>query len=117
MIKSFKDIIAWQKAHKLTLEIYRITENYPVNENYGLTSQMRRSSVSVASNIVEGFKRKSRKDKSNFITISISSLEELKYQIVLSRDLKYINSATFNILSKKAIEVSKLLHSWKKSHQ
>ena len=82
-IKKFTEIIAWQKAHELALFIYLITNKFPRSEEFGLSSQMRRAAVSVPSNIVEGFKRKSVKDGVNFYNIAEGSLEELKYQVLL----------------------------------
>lgn len=69
-IKSFKDLVVWQKSHQLTLGIYRITTEFPKKEEFGLSSQARRSSVSVPSNIAEGFKRRSRKDSCHFYNIA-----------------------------------------------
>jgi len=117
MIKSFRDIIGWQKAHQLTLIIYSMTKNFPDNEKFSLVSQMRRASISIGANLVEGFKRNSIKDKRNFITISISSLEELKYHLLLAKDLSYINKTIYHHNLAKANELSKILHVWLKSHQ
>lgn len=89
-IKSFRDLQVWRKAHELVIFVYKITANFPKEEIYSLVSQMRRAAVSVASNIVEGFKRRSAKDSLNFYNMADASLEELKYQILLSCDLKYI---------------------------
>lgn len=115
MIKSFQELIVWQKSHKLTLEIYQIAADFPKYEVYGLASQMRRSASSVPSNIAEGFKRRSNKDSRNFYNIASGSLEELRYQLILSRDLSYINAETYNKLSNLCEEVSKLLTAWSKS--
>lgn len=111
-IKTFHEIIAWQKAHLLVLEIYKITKTFPKTELFGLTSQMRRCAVSIPSNLVEGFKRRSTKDSIYFYNISEGSLEELKYQLILSCDLKYISPATLQDLQSFTNEVGKLLHGW-----
>jgi len=74
MVKTFRDLNVWQKSHNLVLEIYKITTYLPKEERYGLVSQLRRSTVSVATNIVEGFKRNSRKDYAHFISIATGSL-------------------------------------------
>lgn len=113
-IKDFVDIIAWQKSHDLTLLIYRITEQFPKHELFGLVSQMRRCAVSVPSNIVEGFRRKSRADCVHFYIISLGSLEELKYQLLLAKDLRYITNDEYDTASQMALEVGKLIHAWKK---
>ena len=117
MVKIFEDIVVWQKSHQLTLLIYNITKTFPRTEEFGLTSQMRRAAVSVSSNIVEGFKRATTKDSVHFYTIAEGSLEELKYQLLLARDLSYVNIDTYNDLKEKSNEVGKLLNGWKKSQK
>ncbi|MEX2188255.1 MAG: four helix bundle protein [Pirellulales bacterium] len=107
--KRFEDLLVWQKAHALALQVYRSTRNFPRSEMYGLTSQMRRAAVSIPSNIVEGFKRLGLSDKLRFLNISQASLEELRYQLILSADLDYLDaSATLKALS----EVSQLLEAY-----
>ena len=86
----FEDLIFWQKSHALTLRVYKLTKTFPNDELFGLTSQMRRASVSVAANIAEAFSRKSRPDKARIMNISQSSLEELRYYFILARDLGYV---------------------------
>lgn len=116
-IKSFKEIIAWKKAHELTLSIYKITNDFPKDETFNLISQIRRCAVSVPSNIAEGFARKSLNDSKRFYLIAEASLEEMKYQILLSRDLKYITEIVYNETVEKLDEVGKLLNCWKKSQK
>lgn len=87
----FEDLDVWKKAHKLGLNIYRITNNFPEVEKFALVSQMRRAAVSVPANIAEGFKKRGIKDKANFYNIAQGSLSELRYYLILSRDLKYYN--------------------------
>ena len=89
-ISSFRDLAVWQEAHKLALMIYKATTSFPVTEQYGLTSQMRRAAVSVPANIVEGFKRRGWQEKLRFYNIAEASLEELKYFLILASDLSYI---------------------------
>ena len=117
VIKTFKDILAWQKAHELALEVYKITSDYPKHELFGLTNQIRRSAVSIPSNITEGFSRKGLKDSLNFYNIAEASLEELKYQLLLSRDINYIDDEIYNKIIIKAEEVGKLLYGWAKSQK
>lgn len=110
--RSFQDLLVWQKAHSIVLEIYRLSENFPKTETYGLTSQIRRAAVSIAANIAEGFKKKGKLDKVRFFNIAAGSLEEVKYYIILSQDLGYINNSTiFNSLE----EVGRMLESYSKS--
>jgi four helix bundle protein len=89
-LKSFKELIVWQKAYKLVLEIYKITNNFPKSETYGLAGQIRRAAISVPSNIAEGYGRK-HNDYHRFLSIAYGSLLEIETQYLLSIDLGYIN--------------------------
>lgn len=109
--KNFTDLIVWQKAHQLVLEIYQLSSDFPKNETFGLTSQIRRASVSIAANITEGYKKRGAKDKIRYFNISEGSLEEVKYYLILAKDLKYIKE---NYLIDLTTEVSKLLSSYSK---
>ncbi len=114
-VNSFRDLIVWQKSHQLTLDVYRTTSLFPNSEKFGLVSQMRRAAYSIPSNIVEGHSRKSRKEFLQFLSIAKGSLEELKYFIILSNDLDYIDDETSKRLEKFSEEVSKLLYAFTKS--
>lgn len=92
---SFEELLVWQKAHEFVLLVYRTTESFPKHELFGLTSQFRRAAVSIAANIAEGYKKKDHKNKLNFLNIAHSSLEECRYYIILSKDLKYQNESAF----------------------
>ncbi len=116
-ILSFTDIKAWQKAHELVLEVYKLTKSFPKFEEFCLTNQIRRAVISIASNIAEGFKRKSAKDSGHFYNIADGSLEEVKYQLILSKDLKYISESEFNKTYNLTEEVGRLLCGWYKSQQ
>ena len=107
--KSFEDLIVWQKSHQLVLEVYKFSESFPKAEMFGITSQIRRSSASVAANIAEGFKKWGIKDKLRFMNISQGSLEETRYFLILARDLGY---GEIEQLSNTAQEVSKLIESY-----
>lgn len=104
--KKFEDLFVWKKAHELVLSVYKATKKYPKDELYGLVSQMRRAAVSVPANIAEGFKKKSKAEKVHFLTISYGSLEEVRYYLILSRDLGYFDTSAMCI---QADEVGKLL--------
>ena len=91
--KTFEDLLVWQKAHNLVLEVYTLTGSFPRSELYGLTSQFRRASVSVAANIAEGFRKRGKADKIRFYNISQGSLEEVRYYSILAKDLGYTKSA------------------------
>ncbi len=110
--RSFQDLIIWQKAHILVLNIYDYTNKFPSTEIFGLTSQLRRAAVSVPANIAEGFKKKGKADKARFFNIAQASLEESRYYLILSKDLKYGDSSE---LMKQLEEVSKLLESYTSS--
>lgn len=110
-IKSFRDLVVWQRAADLATSIYRETEKFPKSEVYGLTNQMRRSVVSVSSNIAEGFKRTSKKEKIQFYTIAYGSLSELESQVEISRNLKYLQEDTYICTLDSIIQGSKMLDS------
>ena len=91
-IKTFKQLEVWKKSHQVTLRIYKITNNLPQEEKYGLVNQMRRAAVSVPANIVEGFRRRSKKEKLQFHSISQASADELLYFPMLCKDLGYLKN-------------------------
>ena len=95
MTNSFKELIAWQKAHSFVLKVYNVTRNFPEWERYGLCSQFQRAAVSIAANIAEGYKKIGRADKLRLMNIAQGSLEESRYYIILSKDLGYINESVF----------------------
>lgn len=113
-MKTFRDLKVWEKAHQLVLKIYEITKKYPNSEKFGLISQIRRSAVSIPANIAEGFKRRSNKEFKQFLNIASASLEETKYYLILSQDLKYLNKADYQRVMDLADEVGKMLYSFYK---
>lgn len=112
--RKFTDLLVWKRAHQFVVEVYRCTSVFPKEEMYCLTSQVRRSAVSIPANIAEGTK-KSKNDFCRYLTISEGSLEETKYYLILSKDLSYITEAQFNDLTKKAGEIGFLLFRLRKS--
>ncbi|WP_421775490.1 four helix bundle protein [Gracilimonas sp.] len=112
--KTFQDLLVWQKAHQFVLEAYKYTNEFPKQELYGLTSQFRRASISIAANIAEGFKKRGRKDTLRFLNISHGSLEECRYYIILSNDLGYGETEKLKDILQ---EVSKLLAGYTKAIQ
>ena len=114
MAYTFKDIKVWQKAHELVLEIYKVTKTFPNSEKYGLTSQLRRSAASVATNIVEGYKRRTSKDFAHFLNMADGSLEETKYHLLLAYDLGYVNRSSYECLSALADEVGRMLYGFQR---
>ena len=109
MVQSYKDLIVYQKSYKLALVIYQITKNFPKEEIYGLTSQMRRSSVSIPCNIAEGYRRGHRKEYIQFLYVAHGSCGELETLLSLSQDLGLIEKDLFENLYRLQEEVSKLL--------
>ncbi len=107
--RTFQDLVVWQKAHGFALSIYRLTGCFPKHEIYGLTSQMRRAAVSVAANIAEGFKKRGVADKARFLNTAEGSLEESRYYLLLSRDLKY---AETNMEMEALNELGSLLNAY-----
>lgn len=112
MTQSFKDIIAWQKAHSFVLQVYQATRNYPAEERFGLCSQFQRAAVSIPANIAEGYKKLGNADKLRFMNIAQGSLEECRYYILLSKDLNYITENNYFTLTESIEEASKLLNAY-----
>lgn len=112
-VKSYRDLVVWQKSMNLVVEIYKLTELFPKSEMYGLVSQIRRSAVSVPSNIAEGKTRGTRKDYRHFVTIAFASGAELETQIELSKRLFKINDFDYNGVDNLLLEVMKMLNSLK----
>ena len=107
--KNFQSLIVWQKAHQIVLEVYHLSSNFPKTEIYGLTSQLRRATVSVPANIAEGFRKKGLADKIRFLNIAQGSLEESRYYLILANDLEYGDTSELLLHLE---EVSKLLDSY-----
>ncbi len=108
-INTYKDLIVWQKARELVKLTYNFTASFPESEKFGLTNQMRRASVSIPSNIAEGYNRRSTKDYINFLSIAYGSLAELETQYVLSLDLGFLNESNYKKSADLIIEIQKIL--------
>lgn len=109
-IQSFTDLIVWKEAHKLALTVYKVTKEFPSDEKFSLVDQMRRSAISIPSNIAEGFSRQTKKEKIQFYFIAKGSLTELQNQLLLARDLGYLNSKAFTVAAEKTVVVHKLIN-------
>ena len=112
--KGFEQLKVWQKAHSLTLKIYQVTRSFPKEEQFGLISQIKRACISVCANIAEG-QSKTRKDFLRFLDISLASLQETKYYLILSKDLAILDSEKFRDLIQSTDEVGKMLYGLKKA--
>jgi four helix bundle protein len=110
-IRSFKDLIVWQRSMDLAVRIYRITQKLPASEQFGLTSQLRRASVSIPSNIAEGYGRQSTGNYRQFLSISRGSLMEIETQINICDRLKYLAQSDTENIFKEITEISKMLTS------
>lgn len=107
-IASFTDLKAWQEGHKLVLQVYQATNEFPKTEVFGLTSQLRRAAVSITSNIAEGFSKKTRNEKVQFYRTALASLTEIQNQILIARDIQYLHIDDFNNIANQTVFVSKL---------
>ena len=108
-IKNFTDLQAWQEGHRLVLSVYEMTRLFPKYEIFGLVSQMRRCAVSITSNIAEGFSRQSWKEKIQFYYIALSSVTELQNQLLISRDIHYLDQQRFREIAGQSMKVKKIL--------
>jgi four helix bundle protein len=108
-VKDFRDLQVWEKAHKLTLGIYKATACFPREEIYGLTSQLRRAAVSIGSNIAEGCGRRGNGEFHRFLPIATGSASEVEYQLLVSRDLGFLQTEQYVQLDRDVVEVKKML--------
>lgn len=109
----FKDLEIWEKSRVFCSEIYTITSKFPETEKFGLTNQLRRAAVSIPSNIAEGSSRKSNKDFSRFLQITLGSAYEIETQLLISFDLKFIDQTELNKLSKELESIIKMTSKFK----
>ena len=108
--KSFTDLLAWRRAHELSLLVYSVTKTFPVNERRGLTDQLRRASVSVTSNLAEGFGRRTPSDKAYRYSLAAGSLYEIQSQLLISRDLGLLLQEEFQKASGLSVESARLIN-------
>ena len=109
MREGFKNLIAWQKAYELAIEIYKITRTFPRHETYGLISQIRRAAVSISGNIAEGYERLHRKEYVHFLSMAKGSLGELETYLLFSRDLEYMFDIRYQEIDIKRQETARIL--------
>jgi four helix bundle protein len=108
-ITNFTNLNAWVEGHKLVLFVYHVVKDFPREEKFGLSSQMTRAVVSVTSNIAEGFARWSKKEKKQFYYVAKGSLVEVKNQLLIAKDINYINVKAFKKIANQAVVVDKLI--------
>lgn len=116
-IHSFTGLKAWQEAHGLVVKIYEMTKGFPREEQFGLTNQIRRASVSISSNLAEGFSKKSKKEKTQFYSTALASLTEVQNQMLIARDVGYIANELFQKHAQQTVTVSKLINGLMKTVQ
>jgi four helix bundle protein len=114
-VRNYQDLKVWEKAHHLTLAVYRFSKSFPKEELFGLTSQMRRSSMSIGANLAEGCGRRSDGEMGRFVQIAMGSAAELSYHLLLARDLKLLDEGSYERLCADAGEVSRMLSSLSQS--
>jgi four helix bundle protein len=111
-MKDFRELKVWEKAHQLTLDVYKATIGFPKDEQYGLTSQIRRASASIPANIAEGCGRSSDAELARYLQIAMGSASELEYHLLLAHDLGYLSTSDYESLSSTTVEVKKMLASF-----
>lgn len=114
-MNNYKELKVWQKAVELSVEVYEITEKFPVKETYTLVSQLRRCATSIPSNIAEGAGRNSEKDFHHFLSIALGSSYELETQLIISNKLKFIDDSVFDDKTNKIYEIEKMIYGLQKS--
>lgn len=111
-MRSHEKLEVWKKAIDFVLLIYKLTESFPSDERFGLTSQLRRAAVSVPANIAEGAARAFPKDKLRFIAIAQGSISEVETELIISRKLGYLGQDEFNEAMEKAAEIGRMMYGW-----
>jgi four helix bundle protein len=114
-MQDFRNLKVWEKAHALTLEVYRGTRDFPSDERFGLTSQLRRSSASVPANLAEGCARGGDIDFARFVNVAAGSASETDYHLLLARDLGYLDEMLYKPLFEKVTEVKRMLNSFERT--
>lgn len=114
-MQDFRKLKVWEKSHALTLDVYRQSRTFPAEERFGLTSQVRRSSSSVPSNLAEGCGRAGDLDFARFVRIAAGSASETDYQLLLARDLGYLSTETYDGLYQQFTEVKRMLNSFEQT--
>lgn len=115
--KTFRDLQVWQEAYRLSIAIYELTKQFPKEEIYGITSQLRRASVSVCSNIAEGFGRAGRKEKDQFYAMANGSLTEVENQLLISKGIGYLNQKNFQVIDEQCQLTHKLLNGLQRANK
>jgi four helix bundle protein len=108
-MKNFRDLQVWEKAHSLTLASYKVTNEFPKQEMYGMSSQIRRCADSIPANIAEGCGKRGNGEFQRYLNIAAGSASELEYHFLLAHDLKFVNEADYRDLNDRVVEVKRML--------
>ena len=111
-MQNFKSLKVWEKSHELTLAVYKATANFPKDELYGLTSQIRRACASVPANIAEGCGRTGKAELARFLQVTMGSASELEYHLLLAHDLGLLRDGEYKLLENQAVELKRMLSSF-----
>jgi four helix bundle protein len=114
-MRDFRKVQVWQKSHELTLRLYKVTSAFPKEELYGLTSQIRRASASIPSNIAEGCGRNTQTELARFVHIASGSASELDYHLLLAHDLGFVGQEVYLELANTISEIKRMLHGFEKA--
>jgi four helix bundle protein len=114
-MQDFRNLKVWQKAHELTLAVYRGTLHFPPEEKFGITSQLRRSCASIPANIAEGCARVGDVEFARFVNVAAASASETDYHLLLARDLEYLNESEYELLYHQISEVRRMLNSFERT--
>lgn len=113
MVRDFRKIVAWQRAHALTLQVYQVTSVFPQDERYGLVSQMRRACTSIPTNVAEGCGRDTINELARFVDIATGSASEVEYQLLPAKDLGYLPEDHHEALAREIVEIRRMLLAFK----
>ena len=111
-MKDFKELKIWKRSHKLTIDIYRATQKFPKEELYGLTSQIRRAASSIPTNIAEGCGRRTNAELANFLNIASGSASEVEYELLLAKDMDYIDDVQYQLFANEVREIRSMLSAY-----
>jgi len=111
-VRNFRELKVWEKAHQLTLSVYRTTTDFPAEEKFGLTSQLRRAAAAIPANIAEGCGRAGERELARFLQIAMGSASELEYHLLLAHDLEFVDTASYQQLHECTTEVKRMLTSF-----
>lgn len=114
-MNTYKDLVVWQKSIDLVVQLYNLTNSFPPEEKFGLVSQMRRSAVSIPSNIAEGYSRKTKKENAQFINIAFGSASELETQIIISKRLNYFSEENCKQVEQLLLEILRMLYRYREA--